>query len=396
MTIKISQQSFFAWIIRFNIVWALFLPIALAIIVSSFNIQGLFILKDIIFYTSFVLLMLLNRNKWLYSYFFMIIIFVFYLFILTAVFFELKPWIVYNLRQLISPLLIIGFGYYVTITDKERIYGIIRFLYKITIWVVVVGLFFKIFKIWDYISLANYFNLKGIPVDSRGVSYMFYEPIINYTERLVSTILDPISLGHIIAASLILCYYSVSISGKKRKWFLVLFFVGLILTFSKGAILQSVLALFFFNKKLSIVIRYLVPSLFIGIVLISINIEGILIHLVGLQNAIIYMNFFGHGLGQVGNYAKMFADDLSVYEQFKISDTFIGSVIGQLGLIGFLFWISFFLPRVKNAIFGSRVYVGSVIIISQLMIAVISENTLNFTSFVVPGIIGGLLIKNKI
>src|SRR3546814_4604876 len=54
--------------------------------------------------------------------------------------------------------------------------------------------------LWRYLDLTNYFNLKGIPVDKRGLSYMFYEPALSYTERLVSTVLDPISLGHMLAA----------------------------------------------------------------------------------------------------------------------------------------------------------------------------------------------------
>tara|TARA_R110002073_G_scaffold281446_2_gene445713 strand:+ start:7585 stop:8775 length:1191 start_codon:yes stop_codon:yes gene_type:complete len=396
MSLKIPTQSLFSWLLKFNIVWAVFLPIILAVILSSYEIQGLFIIKDIIFYASFLLLLFISKSRGLFLYTFMIFIFLVYLFLLTSIFFKLNSWIVYNLRQLISPILIIGFGYYIKITDEERITGVIRFLYKTVFWVVAIGLLFKLFGMWDYLSLINYFNLKGIPVDPRGVSYMFYEPAVFYTERLVSTVLDPVSLGHIIATPLILCYYSIAITGRKRKLLLLILFIGLILTFSKGAILQVVLALFFFNKRLSPLVRVIIPIAIVVFSLLVINIEGILIHLVGLKNAIIYMNLFGHGLGMVGNYAKMFADDLSVYSKFKISDTFIGSVIGQIGVVGFIFWASFFIPKVKYVIFGNRIFVGSIILLSQLIVAVMSENTLNFTSFIIPGIITGLLIKNKI
>jgi len=396
MSLKIPIQNLFSWIVKFNIIWAVFSPITLALILSKYELRGLFILKDIVFYLSFLFLLLLSKSKRLYIYTFLIFLFIVYILFLTAIFFELKTWIIYNLRQLISPILIIGFGFYIKIKDEDKIVEIIRFLYKISFWVIVIGVIFRLIGMWDYLSLVNYFNLKGIPVDPRGVSYMFYEPIAFHTERLVSTILDPISLGHIIATPLILCYYSVAITGKKRKKLLFVFFIGLILTFSKGAILQVILALFFFNKNLSKLVRFVIPTLFIVMFLMIVNIEGVLIHLIGLKNAIIYLNLFGHGLGMVGNYAKMFADNLSIYYQFKISDTFIGSVIGQIGLVGFIFWASFFLPKIRSAIVGKKVFVGSIIIISQLIIATISENTLNFTSFIIPGMISGLLIKKGI
>jgi hypothetical protein len=294
------------------------------------------------------------------------------------------------------PILIIGFGYYIRIKEEERLTSIVHFLYKTSIWVVFLGLIFRFSNLWAVLDLTNYFNLKGIPVDNRGLSYMFYEPALSYTERLVSTVLDPISLGHMLAAPLILCYYSVFTEGKKRKILFFFLSLGLILTFSKGAILQVILALFFFNKSLSPTTRFLIPSLFVALALLTLNIEGILIHLFGLKNAIVYLNLFGHGLGMVGNYAKMFAEDLSIYYKFEISDTFIGSVIGQIGLIGFAFWISFFLPKIKSIIFSRTNHVGAIILTSQLIIAAISENTFNFTSFIVPGIISGILIKNRI
>lgn len=396
MHLKISKQLFYKNIIKINIWWAFFAPIILAAILSAVNVRGLFILKDIVFYSSLVALLFVGRSKSLFFYILKITAFVTYLFLTTSLFFEINSWIVFNLRQLIAPILIVGFGYYINIENKEKLSSIVNFLYKISLWVVILGVLFKLIGIWDYLDLTNYFNLKGIPVDNRGLSYMFYEPAFSRAERMVSTVLDPISLGHMLVAPLVLCYYSVFIKGKKRRNLLILLFIGLLLTFSKGAILQTVLALFFFNKKLSPITRFLVPTIFIVLALVTINIEGILIHLLGFKNAIIYLNTFGHGLGMVGNYAKMFAEDLSVYYQLEISDTFIGSILGQIGIMGFLFWIAFFLPMIKNGILSKRNYVGVTILISQLIISTISENTLNFTSFIVPGIIAGILIKNEI
>lgn len=395
MRLIIKHDRFYRILVNANLLWAVYAPIILALVLNYVQVQGLFVLKDILFYFSFLLLILINRSNKLFIFLFKISVFVVYLTLLTGAFFELNSWIVYNFRQLLAPLLIVSFGYFVTIY-KKSLFSIIRFFYKLGAITVLTGFLIKLLGLWQYINLANFFNTKGIPVDARGLSYMFYEPAFGYTERLVSTILDPISLGHILSAGTILCFYGVFIRGKKRWIYFTIFLLGLLFSFSKGAILQTILALFFFNKNLSYLVRFLIPGLFVAAVLLLINIDGILIHLVGLKNAIIYMNLFGHGLGLVGNYAKMFADNLTVYNTFKISDTFLGSVLGQIGLVGLLIWLSFFIRYSKDAILKKKTLVGSSIILSQLIVSALSENTLNFTSFIIPGIIGGLLVKNKI
>ena len=111
--------------------------------------------------------------------------------------------------------------------------------------------------------------------------------------------------------------------------------------------------------------------------------------------AIINVNWFGHGLGLVGNYAKMFATDLTIYNTMHISDTFIGSVLGQLGIVGLCFWSSYF-ARYFIDLFRRILMPGSIIIISQLIISILSENTLNFTTFFIPGLLAVLVNKYQL
>ena len=89
----------------------------------------------------------------------------------------------------------------------------------------------------------------------------------------------------------------------------------------------------------------------------------------------------------------MFAESLTTYKSIAISDTFLGSILGQIGIVGFLIWISYFSRYFLDILF-SRFKPGSMIIVSQILIAALSENTLNFTSFLVPGIIS-VLANNK-
>ncbi len=97
----------------------------------------------------------------------------------------------------------------------------------------------------------------------------------------------------------------------------------------------------------------------------------------------------------VGNYAKMFASDLTIYHKMHISDTFIGSVLGQIGIVGLFFWASFF-SRYSIDLIRQLIMPASIIIVSQLMISVLSENTLNLTSFFIPGLLAVLVNKYQL
>mgnify|MGYP006175241319 CR=1 FL=1 len=91
----------------------------------------------------------------------------------------------------------------------------------------------------------------------------------------------------------------------------------------------------------------------------------------------------------------MFASDLTIYNKMLISDTFIGSILGQIGIVGLFFWTSFFSRYFIDL--GRRIIMpGSIIIISQLIISVLSENTLNLTSFFIPGLLAVLANKYEL
>lgn len=386
----IKSQSLLRELVKANIVWASVGSFILAFLLNLIQVRELFILKDAIFYLSIPFIFLLIRSYSFLKFFFFISVFCIYIITVTVIFYELKGWQLYNIRQLVAPLLILSISYSLKFSN-ENVNEIISYSYRLISIIIIAGMAFLLFDLWSYISLKNYFLVKGIPVDATGVSYMFYEPALGYARRLVSTFLDPINLGHTIAAFFIMAYYKVEIGGRRRVFYLILLLSGLLMTFSKGAILQVVLALFFFNKDINIINRALIPGLFVLAVLLFIDLKGILIHLHGLTNAIININLIGHGLGMVGNYAKMFADDLTVYHELQISDTYIGSVLGQIGIFGLLLWLAFFYKHLASIFLNKKNNVGSIIIVSQLTLAVLSENTLNFTSFLIPGLLAGVV-----
>lgn len=395
MGVIIKRNRLSYQIARLNIYWALISPLLLAMVLNIIPSRGLFVFKDLVFYLSLILLFIIGRSKTYLASMANVALFVVILLLMTVVFHKLEPWAIYNLRQILAPILIVIFGYNLKLNENYQS-ELVKDFFKILFIVLVIGIAIRFFHLWNVIDLSNYFSIKGIPVDSRGLSYMFYEPAFSYVERLASTLLDPISLGHIITCALIMLFYGVGMSGRKRIVYIIFLFVCLILTFSKGAVLQLILATFFLNKSLSLKLRILIPVSFVVLSLMLLNLDGILIHLVGLKNAVIYMNIFGHGLGMVGNYAKMFAEDLTLYYKYEISDTFLGSLLGQIGIVGMLIWLSFFRRYFFQVLIPNKTFVGAVIIVSQLLVSSISENTLNFNSFLVPGIMGSLMAYGRI
>ena len=391
------KVNFLKVIFLVNIIWSALAPLIIAFIAMISSNSLIFLFKDLLFYFSFILLFFFpKKNIFVLDrllILFHILLFVFFIGGITFFLFDFHYWQVYNIRQLLAPFLIISFPYIIKIPiklNKELILFILRFI----LFLIIIGVVFMFVDIWSVIDLSNYFSAKGIPTYSNGMPAMFFEPSMNYANRLVSTILDPISFGHIITACFISLFFIKSL-GRNRKLFLIIFLIGLLLTFSKGAIFQLIIALFLLNNRLNIIVRILVPFLTLVFGFFFINLAGIIIHFKGLYFSILNINFFGHGLGLVGNYAKMFAEDLSVYNEMKISDTFIGSVLGQLGIIGLLVWLTFFYRHLIDLL-RNRMLAGSIIIISQLIISVLSENTLNLTSFFIPGFIAVLVNKYQL
>ena len=394
----IPYTSILKYLIKINILWSVIAPLVLALIAMVFSNSLIFILKDIIFYFSFILIFLLPNRFFSISdkirLLLYILAFLLFLVIITFYLHSFHAWQVYNVRQFLAPIMIVSFLSFVKM-PIEFSKMMILFILKVVVFLIFLGFIFHLINIWEIINLSNFFQAKGIPTYANGTPAMFFEPSMNYMPRLVSIILDPISFGHIITAAFVSLFFLKSIKSKRRKLYLFILIVGLFLTMSKGAIFQLVICVFLFNPRLNILLRLLIPlsTLVAGFFLV--DLKGIIIHFQGFYFALINANLFGHGLGMVGNYAKMFASDLTIYNKMLISDTFIGSILGQIGIVGLFFWTSFFSRYFIDL--GRRIIMpGSIIIISQLIISVLSENTLNLTSFFIPGLLAVLANKYEL
>ncbi|MEL7938657.1 hypothetical protein [Pseudomonas delhiensis] len=290
-----------------------------------------------------------------------------------------------NIRQIIAPIIVLLFFCQLKPLEHE-LKKIENSLFLILSIVFIFGVFEFSTEFWKSVNLTNFFNLKGIPVDQYGLSYMFYEPAFGYRERMTSTFLDPISLGHFFSSIFIAAYYKCIFSGTKRRAAIVLSALGLVFCLSKGALLQAFIGITILNPRVNILIKSIFLLVPLAVFSAIPNKAGILIHLSGLSNSFENISFFGHGIGSSGNYAKMFSDDLNQYSALGISDTFIGSLIGQIGVFGLGIWLLLLYTAILP-IKKKQLNPHLIILTSIVMVSVISENTMNITSFMLPCII---------
>lgn len=301
--------------------------------------------------------------------------------------------IVASLRQLIVPLILI-FSSYLAIRSEKDLFSLFKKI-RFNLWILLLfGFSEKIFGFWRYIDLSNFFKAKNIPLSPDKIPYVFIEPIAGGINRMVSLLLDPINLGHTLIC--LLCLELV-FSDKYQKIRIILVIAGLALTFCKGAILQLFLIFIILNKDLDVAIRLLITAgLILFVVMFSDVHGGILTHFNGFIAAFDNISAFGGGLGTAGNQSLMFAGKLKGIGEDGIGDSFIGAIIGQIGVIGLLFWLIPFFIFSKH--FSSN-DIFKRILVSQLLIAILSENSFNLLSiYTICLIIGAKLsiaIKNS-
>lgn len=279
--------------------------------------------------------------------------------------------VIASLRQLIVPFLILSLGWYWgkgygLKTLDAKVLPISYFLLGgcVVAYILAYGRIFPI---------EGYAEIKVMELDQYGSPLMFEDSLTGKALiRNFGTYLDPINLGHSL---LFLLVYGTC----KRlipKWVSVVLLVAVALTVSKGALLQLAMVIFLLGFKwIGEWLKYLliIVSMVVLLYLFQWH-HGVHAHTEGLITAIQHASLFGEGLAQVGNQAVLFGKEVEI----PIFDTYLGSVLGQLGVIGLLCWL---LP------FGWLVYrspdpVLKALLLSQLLIAAVSENSFNFLSVV--------------
>lgn len=243
-------------------------------------------------------------------------------------------------------------------------------------------------------NVNEYFNkqvMAGfIPIQWTFGDVMKGGIFIDYTfgelPRFVSTYLEPTTLGSFLSFVLL---YSIfcndilkipQIKGFKKCYisFIInaLLFLCIILTFSKGAftiLLCGSSFILYFNKKIPLLLRktFLI-GVYTGIIivisyLLLMNNSGASSHIIGLKTGLFsaITHPFGLGLGNAGNFASL--DDNSSSESVG-GESAVGSMLGQLGLLGFIPYLLFIIMSIKKLIYGFNTCKNRDLLLSNLYI----------------------------
>lgn len=292
-------------------------------------------------------------------------------------------------RQLVVPFLIFMLGLLLSSYNDYEKYESIYF--KIGIILLVIGLIERTTYLWAGGFLTSYFESKNIAVSSIGYPYVFIEPLPFINEfhgepgflRMTSTFLDPINMGHTFSFLFTLAY-------TRRKLILsFLFFLAVVLTFSKAAIIQTLVMWILLIRFIPIYIKLFFVLFFILFALILIqNYPGFLIHLDGLVTSISKIHLFGLGLGNAGNVSFMYSGI-----QSGIKDSFLGAILGEEGFVG-IFIYTFVIFLLVILVYKKNRYIAYFLLI-QFFLSALSENSFNFLSIAFLMLYIGLLLGSK-
>lgn len=258
--------------------------------------------------------------------------------------------IISSFRNVISVFIFFFIGYYsyrrVDLRKFENILLVFGFV------VIVVGLYdvWTGGTLWRELNITDLWTKKGIRVQASGLPTNFYSSeTINgeRIRRMVSTFADPVNLGAFLFAVFCVAWH------KKKKILSIFLIMGMILTVSKGAwlgllIFACVYSYYFFPRPIFIVVMSAAGLAGIGFLLyafrtsansVFLHISGLIASFSGLLN-----NPLGSGVGSNGVLARQFS---GVSANSEITETGLGMIIGQLGIIGLIIYMAYFWHLIK-------------------------------------------------
>ena len=250
-------------------------------------------------------------------------------------------------RNVLSCLVIYAYSCIIGENSDEKTYY--KILNAVALIVVMFGLFEYIggINIWRNLGITQLWNLKGITTNVAGVPMNWFssETIGGLQiRRMVSSFADPVNLGTYLFAAFMISWYT------GNNVLTVLLSVCCILTISKGALLGFlvfvVMYVWFKDKsKIGVPIIFFLCTLFaLRFVEYSMtkSTGSMMAHIGGFISSLklLITNPAGLGIGNVGVLSGLFSTSLS---NTDVIETGIGVIIAQLGWVGLLCYISFFL-----------------------------------------------------
>ncbi len=252
-----------------------------------------------------------------------------------------------NVRQFVVPIMLYLVARFMPV-DKEDLHNYLRFLLGFGVLLAVVG-FIERFVIQDGLlfRVANMEKVTLAKVGLEEVPGTLWTDLGNlrHFRRLVSVFYEPINAGYFFAA------VAVIAAARRRVVITILTSVATFLTFAKAAWALMVVAagVFVLQRFRSGRIRWagygvIALGYAFGVYLTAVVVRSSTTqHLIGLASglAAALAEPFGHGIGSGGYFSWIFGvqvDPVSA-RQFG-SDSGIGSIGQQLGLVGIVFYLT--------------------------------------------------------
>lgn len=204
-------------------------------------------------------------------------------------------------------------------------------------------------RVWKALNITRLWTLKGIKMNGWIPNNWYSSERIRGQQirRMVSSFADPVNLGTYLFASFVYAWY------KKKRILAMATILCCVLTISKGALLGFliffiVLAWFKDRSKL-LPIAAVAFGLVVGICFISYSRSSstgsVFLHLTGFFSSfgLMLKRPFGYGLGRIGVLSWLLSED---YIRTAATETGIGMIIAQLGVIGLGAYIVFFVKLI--------------------------------------------------
>lgn len=258
-----------------------------------------------------------------------------------------------SLRNILAPMTI----YYFSISfckgiNYNKLYSILNL---ISIFVVTFGFVELLIgnSLWQYFNIARLWELKGLSIGSQIVPGNFYSSeIINggHLRRMASTFADPVNLGSFLFAAFMLSWY-------RKKFFLEsATLAACFFSVSKGAFLGLLIFMIIMSwtlykeKVFALLITFaaVISALLFYFYSQTSSSGSMNAHISGFLRSlpVLYSYPLGLGVGNVGVLASRLGGSMA----FKVGvfETGAGMFFSQLGLLGTVIYIYFFIKLAKT------------------------------------------------
>ncbi|MGM0882590.1 MAG: hypothetical protein ACQEXQ_16305 [Bacillota bacterium] len=258
-----------------------------------------------------------------------------------------------SLRNVISPMTFALLGY---LAAKHVNFNRFSVYVLITTFFVIAFGYYERFvnpEIWFKLKLTELWELKGIPVSkSTLLPNNFYSSEKldgEHIRRMVSSFADPVNFGTFIFFSFMASWFL------KNRMLMLLITATAVLAISKGAVLGIMIFLvvltYYFASRVTFILAAGASTVAgVGFIIFSLasSTQSIMAHFKGFTSA--FANLpkqpLGHGLGKVGILGSLYSADGNT----EIAESGLGVVIGQLGIIGLVTYLVFFVFIFKKLI----------------------------------------------